>query len=71
VRLSTGEAWKIARTYNPPEKLRGKIAPTQSALGNAPLESIVSPAFRALACAPYLALEGTAPGPFEVTFAPA
>jgi hypothetical protein len=63
--------WKMARTYNPSEELRGKTASTTAALGNVPLESIVSPAFRSLAVASYLALESDAEGPFELLIAPA
>lgn len=57
----------MARTFNPPEELRGRVAPTIDQLGSMPLDSIVSPAFRAVACAPYLALESGEQGPFEVT----
>jgi hypothetical protein len=64
-------AWKMARHYNPPEELRNKSAPTVAALGNIPLESVVSPAFRALSAASYLALESDAAGPFELLIAPA
>ncbi len=62
--------WKMARTYNPSDELRGKIAPTLSGLGEVPLDCLVSPAFRALAAAPYLALESAGQGPFELLISP-
>lgn len=67
LRFECSSAWHMARTFNPPEELRGKVAPTLNELGNVPLESVVSPAFRSVACAPYLALESAEAGPFEVT----
>jgi hypothetical protein len=63
--------WKMARTYNPPEELRGRVQPTATALGNIPLESLVSPAFRAVASASYLALESDEAGPFDLLISPA
>jgi hypothetical protein len=70
VKLSA-PTWKMARTYNPPEELRGKVRPTAAALGNVPIESLVAPAFRAIAAAPYLALESDEAGPFELLISPA
>ncbi len=70
VKLSA-PGWKMARTFNPPEELRAKLQPVASAFGNVPLESLVSPAFRALATASYLALESDEAGPFELLISPA
>jgi len=70
IRLDVGPSWQMSRTYSPPEQLAGKTAFTLAELGNAPIESIVSPAFRRLAAAPYLALESTGEGPFELTISP-
>jgi hypothetical protein len=67
LRFECSAAWHMARTFNPPEELRGRTAPTMDQLGSMPLDSIVSPAFRSVACAPYLALESAERGPFEVT----
>lgn len=70
IRLSLGAGWKAARTFNPPPDLRATISPTLSGLGSVPVNAIVSPAFRALAVAPFLTLEGTGSGPFELTISP-
>lgn len=66
LRMDLRQGWRMTRSYNPPEEQRGRIAPTAAELGTVPLESLVSPAFRGLACAPYLAVESSEPGPFEL-----
>ncbi|HET6408983.1 MAG TPA: heparinase II/III family protein, partial [Chthoniobacteraceae bacterium] len=70
IRLVLSSEWKAARTFNPPPEIRGKTSPTLEGLGNVPLSSIVSPAFRSLAAAPFLTLEGSGEGPFELTVSP-
>jgi hypothetical protein len=67
VTFSFAGGWKMARSFNPAEELRGKLATTASDLGTVPLDSLVSPAFRSLTAASYLTLESADPGPFEVT----
>ena len=71
VRLNASAEWTSARIFNPPDELRGKTAPTVSAFGSVPIQALVSPAFRSLAVASYLALESVADGPFSLTIAPA
>ena len=70
VRLSMSPEWTSHRIYNPQEELRGKTAATASALGSVPVQALVSPAFRSLAVAPYLALEASSEGPFTLTISP-
>jgi hypothetical protein len=70
VRLSASPEWTSSRIFNPPEELRGKTAPTMAALGSIPVQALVSPAFRSLAAASYLALEGSTEGPFSLTLSP-
>jgi hypothetical protein len=62
--------WIMTRSYNPPEEFRDKTAPFLAELGSVPVDAIVSPAFRSLAVAPYLAFEGAGAGPFELTISP-
>ena len=71
VRLTASQDWTSSRVFNPPDELRGKTAATMSALGSVPVQALVSPAFRSLAVASYLALESAAEGPFSLTIAPA
>jgi hypothetical protein len=59
--------WRSTRSYNPPPELLGKIVSKADALGNVPLESLVSPGFRAVATAAYLALESDKSGPLLLT----
>jgi len=70
LRLRPSSAWKMARSYNPPDELRGKTAPNGAGLNNVPLDSLVSPAFRGIAAASYLALESDEQGPFELLVQP-
>lgn len=70
VRLNASAEWSSSRIFNPPDELRGKTAPTLSALGSVPLQALVSPAFRSLAVASYLALESSSEGPFSLTISP-
>jgi hypothetical protein len=70
VLLSPGETWTSRHLYNPPANLAGKITPEISNLSGVPLEAIVSPAFRALAVAPFMTLESDHAGPFELVISP-
>jgi hypothetical protein len=71
VRLTASADWTGSRIFNPPDELRGQTATTMAALGSVPLQALVSPAFRSLAVAPYLALEGSSEGPFSLTISAA
>lgn len=70
VRIEASAAWNMARTFNPPDELRGKVVSNAAELLNVPLESLVSPAFRAVTAASYLVLESTEPGLLEVMLTP-
>ncbi|HEX7863184.1 MAG TPA: alginate lyase family protein [Verrucomicrobiae bacterium] len=70
VKMQLVSGWKDARMFNPPPELRGKASPTLAGLGNVPLTSVVSPAFRKLASAASLTLEGAGEGPFELMISP-
>ena len=71
VRLHASSEWSSSRIFNPPDELRGKTAPTLSALGSVPIQALVSPAFRSLAAASYLALESATEGPCSLAISPA
>jgi hypothetical protein len=68
--LRTSTSWKMTRSYNPPSELFGKTFSNSASLKSAPLDSIVSPAFRHLATSAYLVLEANGEGPFELMISP-
>lgn len=68
--LKVSPGWKIAASYNPPAEYRTKNSPVLSALGDVPPHSIVSPAFRSLAAAPYLALESSGNEGLKIELSP-
>jgi hypothetical protein len=71
VRLIASPEWTGRLIYNPPDELRGKISPFTHDFPAVPVQALVSPAFRALTVAPYLALESAGEGPFTLTISAA
>ena len=70
IQMQLSSGWIGARMFNPPPELRGKASSTLEGLGNVPLSSVISPAFRHILSAAFLTLEGSAEGPFALTISP-
>jgi hypothetical protein len=60
----------MTRSYNPPDEMRERMVTRAEELVNVPLECLVSPMFRGITAASYLALESDGPGPFELVLSP-